>query len=91
MSDAFTNIILGVYEVFKCPYKPKYGEEYWTYTNYGEDFVPYQHIWVGSTFNYLCYYAGLVYRTQEECEAHAEENFKRIMSSYNKGDVKNNE
>lgn len=80
-------IILGHYDIVKLPFKPKFGEEYWTCVmNKNEDgFIPYKYVWCDRTCDYCCFYAGIVYRTREECEERADENFKKLVSDYHKG------
>lgn len=54
----------GEYTVKREPWKPKYEEEYWTYT--GIDFCVWGKKWRGSAIDFAILKSGLAFRTEAE-------------------------
>ena len=70
-NDILIDLLLGVLEIVKLPWKPKHMEHYWSVTAKGsilEDCFSARNMYCLA----LCK-LGKVYRTKEEAEAHAEE------------------
>lgn len=59
-------LIYGSFEIVKLPWKPKYGDDYWTYMFEGY-FVEHNK-WVDSAWDYIALRCGCVFRTKEEAE-----------------------
>ena len=64
-------LLTGRSKIVHLPYKPKIGDAYYLNTRFGET----HHEWVedDNLFDLMIIKLGKVYRTEEEAEAHAEE------------------
>lgn len=60
-------LICGDYEISKLPYKPKYSEEYWTYT--GGAWNVADALWEDRAIDCVRKHCGCVFRTKEEAIA----------------------
>ena len=66
----------GLYEVKKKPWEPKYGECYYCPSIRQRKVM--QPMWVGDTRDYAMKAIDMVYRTQEEAEAHLAEDYEKL-------------
>lgn len=62
--EVLIELIYGNSEIIKPPFKPKYGEEYWTY--YGSHFWVGEAIWHEEVADYERKAAGIAFRTEKE-------------------------
>lgn len=69
-NDILIDLLLGVLEIVKPPWKPKGGDSYWYYSEF---YILEKSVWDGALFDLALYKLGKLYRTREEAEAHAEE------------------
>ena len=58
--------IVGEREITKLPFKPKYGDTYWTY--YGKPGRINSFMWNDEMFDYKNKLLGIVFRTKEDAE-----------------------
>ena len=60
------HLIKGEYKIIKLPWKPKFGDKYYTYyTNDGEWLI-WDITWVGDVSDYARLKSGIVFRTSQE-------------------------
>lgn len=71
-----SKVLQGLYEAKKLPWEPKYKEEYF-YPNIRQKTVTIEQ-WTDETFDYAIKALGMVYRTQEEAEAHLAEDYEKL-------------
>lgn len=71
-NDILIDLLLGVLEIVKLPWKPKDGDHYW-YVEYDEGCALCRTTWSDSSYDLALYKLGKLYRTREEAEAQAEE------------------
>ena len=73
------NLLTKEYTIKRLPFKPKKGEDYWTlrYTPAG-GIMTAADIWEEWSQDYLSYYNGLCFRTEEEAEANKNKLLKII-------------
>ena len=71
-----SKVLQGLYEVKKKPWEPKYGECYYCPSIRQRKVM--QPMWVGDTRDYAMKAINMVYRTQEEAEAHFAEDYERL-------------
>ena len=71
-----SKVLQGLYEVKKKPWEPKYGECYYCPSIRQRKVM--QPMWVGDTRDYAMKAIDMVYRTQEEAEAHLAEDYERL-------------
>ena len=71
-----TELLLGECSVEKLPWEPKYGECYYCPSIRQRKVM--QPMWVGDTRDYAMKAIDMVYRTQEEAEAHLAEDYERL-------------
>ena len=71
-----SKVLQGLYEVKKIPWEPKYGECYYCPSIRQRKVM--QPMWVGDTRDYAMKAIDMVYRTQEEAEAHLAEDYERL-------------
>ena len=71
-----SKVLQGLYEVKKKPWEPKYGECYYCPSIRQRKVM--QPMWVGDTRDYAMKAIDMVYRTQEEAEAHFAEDYERL-------------
>lgn len=69
-NDILIDLLLGVLEIVKLPWKPRTGDKYYYIGRYGNIESSF---WTGDLFDLALYKLGKLYRTREEAEAHAEE------------------
>lgn len=83
-SNLLEHLIKGSYGIKHKPFKPKYGNGYWTY-NYYDDFDteprPINFKWSDSSWDYILYYLGLCFRTEEEAEQNKDK-LQKIINHY---------
>lgn len=72
-------VLSGKIEIIKLPWEPKYGEIYWTifFISDGKPFVD-RLVWSGDSVDFSKKALGIVYRTEEEAEAHFAEDYMRL-------------
>ncbi len=73
-------LICGDYEISRLPFKPKYGEKYWTYAGsdgYG-GWGFYHGTWTDSAGDYIYKSAGCIFRTKEEAVEAFNEKYKQL-------------
>lgn len=75
-SIEFEDLCLDNYEVVKLPWEPKYGECYYCPSIRQRKVM--KPMWVGDTRDYAMKAIDMVYRTQEEAEAHFAEDYERL-------------
>ena len=68
-------VLQGLYEVKKKPWEPEHGEYYYCPSIRQRKVM--QPMWVGDTRDYAMKAIDMVYRTQEEAEAHLAEDYER--------------
>lgn len=67
---AFINLVNGTDEIIKLPWKPKVGEEYWTFVLCGvKTWGVINYVWSNSPSRMAVLQAGWVYKTCAEAEA----------------------
>lgn len=69
-NDILIDLLLGVFEIVKLPWKPKNGEHIYYIDGAGDIQRDYFYRNIG---DFALYKLGKLYRTYEEAEAHAEE------------------
>lgn len=67
--DTLACLLSGEYSVKKLPYKPAYGDKYFTYEDSEEI---YYNIWTFNVIDYANFFAGLVFKTKGEAEEQLE-------------------
>lgn len=74
--DMVYDVVSGFYEIVKLPWEPKEGDKYYAPS------LPTKSICIEIWRNEKCDYAlkalGMVYRTQEEAEAHFAEDYEKL-------------
>lgn len=73
-----TDMLTGEIEIIHLPFKPKANETYFTPACFGEHAYIDCYEWVDSVENYIHYYLGLCFRTEEEAEANNDKLIKII-------------
>lgn len=63
-----TDMITGHMKIIHPPFKPKYGEKYWTITSDLNDIFADVETWTNHAQDYKNYALGLCFRTQEDAE-----------------------
>lgn len=63
--DTLNSLLSGEYKVKKVPYKPAYGDRYFTY---GDSEEIYYNNWTFNVTDFANFFAGLVFKTEEEAE-----------------------
>lgn len=81
-----TDLLLGECSVEKLPWEPKDDEVYWTII-FGGHKKPRigSRYWIADHLDFISLRLGLVYRTQEEAEAHLAEDYERLTGEKLKG------
>lgn len=59
-------LLIGSYEIVKLPWKPKYGDKYYTYYTNGEEWLIWDSTWSGDVSDYARLKSGIVFRTSQE-------------------------
>ena len=75
-SIEFEDLCLGNYEIVKLPWEPKYGEIYYFLDINEKEIMSYP--WENDTFDYAMKALGMIYRTEEEAEAHLADDYERL-------------
>ena len=75
-SKLFSRVLQGLYKVKKKPWEPEHGECYYCPSIRQRKVM--QPMWAGDTRDYAMKAIDMVYRTQEEAEAHFAEDYKRL-------------
>lgn len=76
-----TQLLVGRnYGIKRIPYKPKYGELYWSIDQYGNVM---KHTWADELLDCIFYKIGNCYRSEEEACKHIEE-WKEIYKLFDK-------
>lgn len=70
-AETFSKLCQGTEIIIKLPWKPKVGEQYYTFNCYGVDrgWIVYSHWWCDTPNEYALLKTGWVYRTRIEAEA----------------------
>lgn len=64
------SLLAGECEVITVPWKPKKGDIYYSFDSvFGEWWVAYMHVWIGSPYDYAFLAKGWVYHSRVEAEA----------------------
>lgn len=66
---ALNSLLKGKMEIVKLPWKPKKGEDYYTFGSVSERWEAIQQTWTNHPFDLALIDKGWVYRTQKEAEA----------------------
>lgn len=66
---ALNSLLKGKMEIVKLPWKPKKGEDYYTFGSVSERWEAIQQTWTNHPFDLALIDKGWVYRTREEAEA----------------------
>ena len=74
--DKLYDILIGYFEIVKLPWEPKEGEIYYYPAVYTREIHSVK--WCGITADYTLKALGMVYRTQEEAQAHFAEDYERL-------------
>lgn len=69
-SGTLLSLLDGGYEIVKLPWKPKNGDEYWTFvtTEFGEVLITTSYNWHNNYIDFLVFKAGWVFRSEEDAE-----------------------
>ena len=81
------SILCGHYKIIKIPWKPKEGDKYYSISLPTKSICV--EIWHNETSDYALKALDMVYRTQEEAEAHFAEDYERLTGK-ELGDVQAN-
>lgn len=78
-SNLLEMLLTGACSIIKLPFKPKMGEMYSSLCLF-KNSTPYvkAYMWQNITFDFALLKLGMVYRTKEECEAHFQEDYKKL-------------
>lgn len=71
-----SKVLQGLYEVKKKPWVPKYKEYYYCPSITQRMVI--EFLWIGDTHDYAMKAIDMVYRTQEQAEAHLAEDYERL-------------
>lgn len=77
-------LLTGEYKIKRLPFKPECGEGYWSYLYFDScDTEPrlVNFEWIDSASDYINYYLGLCFRTEEEAEANKYK-LQKIINHY---------
>lgn len=80
-NDVFLNLLDGTIEIVKLPWQPKEGDVYY-YPGCKFNDV-YHRIWENTVCDFAFKEAGMIFRTQEECEATIPELRKKYLGGNN--------
>lgn len=69
INSAFVALVMGEDEIVKLPWKPKKGEDYYTFGGSDGIWRVSQHHWTCHPFDLALFEKGWVYRTRAEAEA----------------------
>ena len=72
------NLIKGYWQIQLLPFKPKYGEYYWTIMPGEAGVITENYKWEDLPYDYLAYYNDLCFRTEKEAEANKDKLLKII-------------
>lgn len=82
VSSKLTGLLNGTLKIIKIPYKPKYGEVYYTLygdrTYYTTGFLT----WCNSDVDYMNYYLGMCFRNKDEAIANNNHRFETYKNYY---------
>lgn len=77
---AIDNILIGLTEVIKIPWKPKKGEAYWHYSEVWSEVISFE--WEDCLYDFLLWKAGNCFKTKEEGDAKAKEIIEKLRKEY---------
>lgn len=77
---AIDNILIGLTEVIKIPWKPKKGDSYWHYSEVWGEVVSFE--WEDCLYDFLLWKAGNCFKTKEEGDAKAKEIIEKLRKEY---------
>lgn len=78
------SLLKGYWQIQRPPFKPKFEETYWTLDYTPENEIKaVEYVWKYWTYDYLAYYNGLCFRTEQEALANKDKLLK-IVDHYNK-------
>ena len=83
-----TDLICGNKKIVKIPFEPKEGEKYFTviwFSEVANKLVIASRTWYGDSIDFLMKYAGNVFRTEAEAEAHKYEIYEKLTRKKWKG------
>ena len=69
INSAFVALVMGKDEIVKLPWKPKKGEDYYTFSGSDDSWHVSQQHWTCHPFDLALFEKGWVYRTRAEAEA----------------------
>lgn len=73
------DLLTGKDIIQRLPFKPKYEETYWTLDYTAKNGITtVEYVWKYRAYDYLAYYNGLCFRTEEEAEANKDKLLKII-------------
>ena len=75
-NEMLEELLTGYYEIVKLPWEPKEGEIYYYPAVYSREIHSVK--WCGITADYTLKALVMVYRTQEEAEAHFAEDYEKL-------------
>lgn len=72
------HLIKGEYKIIKLPWKPKYGDRYYTYYTNGEEWLIWDITWSGDVSDYARLKSGIVFRTSQEALNFLPQKYKEL-------------
>ena len=67
-NSAFVALVMGKDEIVKLPWKPKKGEDYYTFSGFDGSWIVSQQYWTCHPFDLALFEKGWVYRTRAEAQ-----------------------
>lgn len=71
-------LLIGSYEIIKLPWKPKYGDKYYTYYTNKEEWLIWDSTWSGDVSDYARLKSGIVFRTSQEALTALPQRYKEL-------------
>nr|DAG61209.1 MAG TPA: hypothetical protein [Caudoviricetes sp.] len=78
----FTNVLDGKYKVVQVPWKPKFGEQYWSYSARTNQSCC--GAFAGFVEDYAIWKSGNCFKTKEEAETKGKEIMEQLQKEYEK-------
>lgn len=72
------HLINGEYKIVKLPWKPKYGDKYYTYYTNGEEWLIWDSTWSGDVSDYARLKSGIAFRTSQEALNALSQKYKEL-------------
>lgn len=79
-STTLSSLLQGLCKVVPKPWKPKYGEEYWHYSEEWNEGISCK--WEGGWFDLLLWKVGYCFKTKNEADIKGKEIIKQIRKEY---------